>query len=864
MIGQTISHYRILGKLGEGGMGVVYRAEDLKLGRTVALKFLTGQHDEHRERFLREVRAAAALNHPNVCTVYAVDEEHWFLAMELVDGPTVKQKIEERPLPVDAALDIAVQVVQGLQAAHEKGVVHRDIKPGNLLLTPEGQVKITDFGLAAVVDSIRLTKSETRLGTPAYMSPEQASGTPTDKRTDLWSAGVVLYEMISGRLPFRGENEAAVTRGILNDTHEPLTALRAGLPLELDRVVAKLLAKAPEERYQHAADLLVDLRGLQRRSSEFAAAGSAARRRGWKLPLGVAAALLLMALVVYWQLSRRDYFWTNPLAGARTERLTDYEGDELDAAISPDGRLAGFLSDRDGEFDVWVTQVGSGDPVNITKGRFSSDAALIRYLGFSGDGNHAWFLERVSRRPNKMRPWLAPSLGGTPRVFLESGMNPEWSPDGSQIVYHTADGGDPIYIADRTGNNPRKIFQDRDGVHSHYLTWSPDGKFIYVVKGFPTTDEMDIWRIPVSAGGGLATAERITHHNARVAYLAWLDSRTLIYTATAEDGSGQWLYALDVERRIPHRVSSGVNEQFLSVSASRTAPRRLLTTIANPAVGLWTVPFSDGIQSEAAASRFPAPNARARGARFASGGFFFLSSKGASDGLWRLENGAARELWKGSDGAVVAPPSLSPDGSTICFSYRKKGRAGLYLMAANGTNVRTLTESLDVRGVASWSPDGKWIALAGNEGGGAHVYKISVSGGRPERMLDVISFHPLWSPDGRFIIYSEQVGGGYFQVKAITPDRKPFPIPDSFEVSYHASAPYRFMPHQNALVYGKGRTVFHQNFYSVDLETGQERQLTDLKPGFLVDSFDISPDGKQIIFDRTRNNSDIVLMDLAR
>jgi WD40 repeat protein len=375
---------------------------------------------------------------------------------------------------------------------------------------------------------------------------------------------------------------------------------------------------------------------------------------------------------------------------------------------------------------------------------------------------------------------------------------------------------------------------------------------------------MDIWRIPVSADAKLATAERITNHNARVAYLAWLDSRTLIYSATAEDSASQGLYAIDVEHRIPHVVSSGINEQYLSVSVSRTDPRRLITTIANPTVSLWTVPVSDGIQTEAAAGRLPAPNARARGARFASDGLFFLSSKSGSDGLWRLEKGAARELWKGSDGGVVAPPSISPDGSMICFSYRKQGRAGLYLMGANGTNVKALTESLDVRGAASWSPDGKWIAVAGDEGGGPRLYKIPVGGGQPERLSDVISFHPLWSPDGRFILYSEQIGGGFFQVKAITPDKKPFPMLDSIGVSYTTSDPYRFMPHQNVLVYLKEQETVHQNFYSVDLETGRERQLTDLQPGFFVDSFDISPDGKQIIFDRLRNNSDIVLMELAR
>jgi serine/threonine protein kinase len=261
MIGQTISHYRILSKLGEGGMGVVYKAEDVKLKRSVALKFLPSHATENRERFLREAQAAASLNHPNICTIHEIDEEHGFIAMEVIEGPSVKDKIEVRPLPLEEALHIAMQACTGLQAAHDKGIVHRDIKPANLMVTAQGQVKIMDFGLAQTGDRTRLTKTGASIGTPAYMSPEQAQRQATDRRSDIWSLGVALYEMVSGKLPFEGEREAAVVHAIIHEQHEPLTAIRAGVPLELDRIVAKALAKSPEDRYQHAADLIVDLRG---------------------------------------------------------------------------------------------------------------------------------------------------------------------------------------------------------------------------------------------------------------------------------------------------------------------------------------------------------------------------------------------------------------------------------------------------------------------------------------------------------------------------------------------------------------------------------------------------------------------------
>ena len=244
-------------------MGVVYKADDTKLRRTVALKFLPQDDAELRQRFLHEAQAAAALHHPNICTVFEIDDHHGFLAMELIEGKSLREKIAERPLPLGEALDIAIQACAGLQAAQEKGVVHRDIKPANLMITAQGVVKVTDLGLAQVGDRTRITKTGSSLGTPAYMSPEQARGEPLDHRTDLWSLGVTLYEMVTGRLPFRGDTEPSVIYSILNEQPEPPTALRSGLPLEIDRLFRKALAKDRENRYQTGADLLVDLRAVR-------------------------------------------------------------------------------------------------------------------------------------------------------------------------------------------------------------------------------------------------------------------------------------------------------------------------------------------------------------------------------------------------------------------------------------------------------------------------------------------------------------------------------------------------------------------------------------------------------------------------
>ncbi|MGD1048668.1 MAG: protein kinase [Candidatus Krumholzibacteriaceae bacterium] len=264
-----ISHYRLIGELGAGGMGVVYRAEDTKLGRTVALKFIMPQgieSAEERARFIHEAQAAAGLSHPNICTIHEIDEAdgRLFLAMEYVDGESLEARVARGPLKIDEALDIAIQVAQGLDAAHRKSVVHRDIKPANIMIEASGLVKIMDFGLAKMSGRSKLTKAGTTLGTTAYMSPEQARGTEADHRSDIWSLGAVIYEMIAGRLPFKGDYEQAVIYSILNEAPEPLTAVRAGVPMELERIVGKALAKDPGERYQHADELIADLRALKK------------------------------------------------------------------------------------------------------------------------------------------------------------------------------------------------------------------------------------------------------------------------------------------------------------------------------------------------------------------------------------------------------------------------------------------------------------------------------------------------------------------------------------------------------------------------------------------------------------------------
>jgi tetratricopeptide (TPR) repeat protein len=308
MIGRTISHYRILRKLGEGGMGVVYKAEDTKLGREVALKFLPPEWTrdaEAKARFLREAQSAAALNHPNICTIHEIDEVDGqsFIAMALVEGESLRARIDRGPLKVSDALRLATEIAEGLAAAHAKSVIHRDVKPGNVMVTSDGHARIMDFGLAISREQTRLTRTGSTTGTIAYMSPEQGRGEDVDQRTDIWSLGVVLYEMVTGQRPFRGDYDQAIVHAILSDEPEPMTGLRTGVPMELERITRKALAKRVDERYQHMDDVLADLRTLTRSLESKTVVPSVpvsprpTERVGWSTGRRRAVAVLLLVAV---------------------------------------------------------------------------------------------------------------------------------------------------------------------------------------------------------------------------------------------------------------------------------------------------------------------------------------------------------------------------------------------------------------------------------------------------------------------------------------------------------------------------------------------------------------------------------------
>jgi Tol biopolymer transport system component len=860
-VGTQIGPYHIEALLGTGGMSQVYLAVDTRLGRKVAIKFLSGAVADAagRRRFQREAQMASSLNHPNILTVYDAGEfeGRQYLVTEFVDGGTLHDWARrQKRRPPDIA-DLLAGVAGGLADAHEANILHRDIKPANVLVTKSGYAKLADFGLAKLADGAppdsrtrTLTEAATRpgviVGTIAYMSPEQASGRPVDARSDIFSFGVLLYEQLAGRRPFAGATDLGLLQSIIHGTPQPLGD---ETPQMLRIVVEKALEKDPGDRYQSMREMVVDLRRFIRAKTVEAPPPPVEENvgRAW-LPWCVAGMILLGTGV--WEAVHPAAAPANLFEGARFTRVSDFEA--IEAAISPDGRFVAFVSDHDGPFDVWLTQVGTGRQINLTQGKVGQLPGPLRSVGFSGDGSEIW----LGGGDLGTRLRLLPLTGGTPRNFLgDESANLAWSPDGARIVYHTFADGDPMFVADRTGANAHRIFADRPGIHNHFPTWSPDGRWIYFVHGTPATKEMDLWRIEPAGG----TPERLTERNTDVAYPTPIDSHTVLYVARDADGSGPWLWAFDLKRKDSRRVTVGL-EQYTSVTASADG-RRLAATIGNPKASLWSVPILDRVAEERDVKAFTVPTVRALAPRFGAASLFYLSSLGTGDGLWRYRDGQAVEIWKGADGALLETPSVSPDGSRVAIVLRRSGRRQLHVLSADGAELQPIAEAIDVQSTGCWSPDGKWIVTGGDDATGPGLFKIPLEGGSPVRLVAGPALNPVWSPDGSLIVYAGTNVRSFAPLLAVHPDGTRAELPDISVRRLGERA--RFLPGGKSLIYMQG-LLASQDFWQLDLATMKSRPLTRLQNRATMRTFDITPDGKQIVFDRSRENSEVVLIDLPK
>jgi Tol biopolymer transport system component len=567
------------------------------------------------------------------------------------------------------------------------------------------------------------------------------------------------------------------------------------------------------------------------------------------IALGIGAGLWL------W---RTEHFWRNPIVDARFQTVTDFEGIEEAAAVSRDGHFVAFLSDRDGQMDVWVTQLGSGQFHNLTHGGIRELVnPSVRTLGFSPDGAFVtfWVRKQDGTSGGDISIWAVPTLGGQPKPYLEGVAEFDWSRDGSRLAYHTPGPGDPLYVSDGLRRSEvQPIFTAPAGLHSHFPLWAPDSAFIYFVQG-SLPDKLDIWRIAPNGG----TPERITSQNERLSYPVLLDRRTLVYLANDPDGSGPWLYSVDVERRIPHRLASGL-DRYTSLSASADG-RRLVATVASTKTTFWRVPIGDSPAELPAAAPIPLTTSTGFSPRLGPNYLLYVSATGTTESIWKLANGAGTELWSGQGSRVLGRPAISADGRHIAFSVRQHGQTLLYVVQADGTNARIVADALDLQGSPAWSPDGQSITTAAVDHGVPHLFRVPANGGSSTILVKEYSVDPVWSPDGRFVVYSGPDIGTTFSVKAFTTEAKAHPLPTL--TLTRGARHLAFLPGGRALVVLRG-DIQHKNLWLIDLQTGAERQLTNLAANFDIHDFDISPDGRELVLERVQQRSDVVLLDLPR
>jgi Tol biopolymer transport system component len=581
----------------------------------------------------------------------------------------------------------------------------------------------------------------------------------------------------------------------------------------------------------------------------------------WVWLAGTASAIALAIALFVW-IQQTERFWRNPIEGGRFQALTDFDGNEQAAALTRDGKFVAFLSSQDGETDVWFTQTGSGQSHNLTAGLTDKNAAelvnpSVRVLGFSPDGSLVtYWARKPAGASGQIGIWAVPVLGGQSRPYREGVAEFDWSHDGSRLAYHTPSAGDPLFVSDGGAAHPPKpIFTAPSGLHSHFPLWDPDDRFIYVVYG-ALPDKLDIWRIPASGG----MPERITSHNAYLSHPVFLNSHTLMYLAGDPDGSGPSLYSIDVKRRIPHRLTFGP-DRYTSLAATADG-KRLVVTRASPKSTFWRMTAGDAGAQSSSPVQIALTPITAASPRLGPGYLIFRASTGTSDSIWKRVNGMDTELWHGEGAQIIGSPSISPDGGQIAFSVRQRSQALLYVMQADGTHARTVADSLDLRGSPAWTPDSRSITSAANDRGVPHLFQVPVNGGPPAVFLRDYSLDPAWEPSGRFAVYSGPDIGTTFSVKAVRPGGLAYSLP-RLTVLTRGGRRLKFLSGGQGLAFLRGE-IEHKDLWIMEPETGAERQLTKLPADFNIRDFDISPDGREIVLERVRERSDIVLLDLAR
>ncbi|MCW5970131.1 MAG: protein kinase [Blastocatellales bacterium] len=957
--GTKFDRYQIISMLGAGGMGEVYLAQDLRLSRKVALKFLPlqfTQDPERLRRFEQEALAVSALNHPNIITIYEVGraEESHFIATEFIEGTTLRRRMSGGAIPVEEALEIAVQVVSALVAAHAAGIIHRDIKPENIMIRPDGYVKILDFGLAKLtereqnesiytslpthtapenitadvskpdevrdtddsVSSPQLPLYETSpmeqfaetapgivLGTAAYMSPEHARGLKVDVRTDIFSVGVVLYEMVADLHPFRATSRTAVISSILNIDPPPVSQLRAEVPAVLEWIIIKALQKDREVRYQTARELLNDLRRIQQRikvdqalarntgpvapavpapkgaslpppaffetgieaaaptesASRFPTGNLSSSLRQLRRNRGVmATGLILLAFLIAgmtmlfgkWQ--RRDQ--DQAFQSMRVSRFTT-TGRATRAAISPDGKYVVYSLSDGGRQSLWVRQVATTSNLEIVP---PADM-VVRGLTFSPDENFIYYVAQEGNNPIQAL-YVAPVLGGQPRRVISNIDSPiTFSPDGVQFAFVRRDrsrGEDSLIVSQADGSAER-VLSTRRGTDFYWISgcaWSRDGAVIACPAGTNTGGRyMNVVEVRISDG-----FERPISANrwSTVGRLAWLSEGGLVLSGTEQGSTLAQVWYLSYPKGEPRKITNDLNDYR---DMSLTADSRALVTIQTEAhVNIWLAPGGDSSRARQITSGVGQYNGVRGLGWMPDGRIFYVSRMSGSQDIWLMKPDGTdqKQLTTAATRADVYPAATA-DGQ-IVFVSTKTGNSNIYRLDPDTGNMTALTggageEFLDV------SPDGKWVVFTETGSNRFTLWKAPIEGGNLVQVTDQLSQWPVVSPDGKWIAcWWRGEAERPWQIAILpfeggTPDRILSQPPTA-----DTAIPMRWMRDGNGLCYVDVRDGV-SNVWVQPLDGSPPRQITNFSSDAIF-WFAWSPRGDVLAVSRGYTSTDVVLL----
>jgi serine/threonine protein kinase/Tol biopolymer transport system component len=923
--GRNIAHYRIVQLLGEGGMGQVYLAEDGKLHRRVSLKFLSTsfmKDHERRRRFEQEARAASALNHPNILTIHEISEVEGrrYIATEFIEGKTLRERLQSG-IDIDDALDIAIQIASALVAAHRVNIVHRDIKPENIMIRrDDGLVKVLDFGLAkmsapgsakAEVNSEAETRRHANtapgvvMGTLAYMSPEQARGDAVDERTDIWSLGVVLYEMVAGCSPFVAGTSNEIISGILSkEPPPPLTRYSRDVPERLAEIVEKALTKNREERYQTSQDLLIDLKRLRQsrelkagmeRSSPREQSGlptsqgptgeaTSSRPEGGtptvpstssaeyligeirrhKRGVVIVSALGLVALTatIFGSIMFMNRYkpiqgrLLGPSPAMRITRLTD-TGKATTAAISPDGNYVVYVREEEGKLGLWLRQVGSATEREIVP---PMDGQIVGTT-FSRDGSLIYYTASAFASPGVL--YQVPTLGGTSRKVLENISGPVGlSRDGKRLAFiRSVEGAhhvDSLIVANVDGTGEQVLARKESPAYfDNGPTWSPDGKT--VVCGAAVEPDFQFESFVVIPVDGEQERWMTSHRWSHVSRTVWLG-----------DGSGLMVLALEnrtTELQLWHisypggevqRVTNDLNG-YLADSLSITADSSALVAAQEDRSSkIWVAPTGEGEDraKQLTDGKFDGLN----GVAWTPDGKILCVLKTGDDyNIWLMNRDGTERKQLTADSYEKRLPKMSPDGRYIVFSSLHGESINIWKMDADGSNQKQLTRGAFGELCTGFTPDGKWVLFwSWTESGSAMISKVSIEGGEPVQLTDYWTIWPTISPDGKLIAagYLDEQQGHHL---AIIPSLggqpiKLLPLPSSMSPAF----PFGWTPDSSSLVYAQKHNGV-ANIWGQPINGDPPRQLTNFKSD-LIFGFALSADGRQFVLARGTQTRDVVLI----